>query len=67
MAEAKMQVSTHDVSRMVIARLTAREDELRQLLSYCEANTPGEGFKLTGSEEAYADIRDKLRAILDGE
>lgn len=48
------------------ADVETQQDQLRQLLSYCETNSP-EGFKLTDAEEAYRDIAGKLRAILDGE
>jgi hypothetical protein len=62
MAMAQPTTST----RAMQAKFAEQQDQLRQLLSYCETNSP-EGFKLTDAEEAYRDVAGKLRAILDGE
>jgi hypothetical protein len=44
---------------------TDLQDQLRQLLSYCEDQAQHSGYAL--EESAYRDVADKLRAILDGE
>lgn len=59
------QVSTADLARQALQRLTTREDELRELLSYFEAQAQHSGYAL--EESAYTDAAGKLRAILDGE
>ena len=51
-----------------VSRISADlQDQMRQLLSYCESQDPGPGFKRTDAELAYSDVADKLRNILDGE
>lgn len=44
------------------------QDQLRELLSYCESQTVDpDGFKQTDAEQAYWDVATRLRNILDGE
>lgn len=47
---------------LTIAR---QEDQMRQLLSYCEDQAQHSGYAL--EESAYRDIAGKLRQLLDGE
>jgi hypothetical protein len=58
-------VSVGDVTRGVLDRLSEREDQLRELLSYAE--TKGEDCQNEPGWSGYADMATKLRAILDGE
>jgi hypothetical protein len=54
----------------IAAASAAAQDALRQLLSYCETKPgtrSGVGEYYDGERDAYEDIADKLRGILDGE
>lgn len=59
------QVSTADVARQAIERLISHEEQLRELLSYCEQSA--QNTMIWDPYEAFGDIATRLRAILDGE
>lgn len=65
MQAAGQPVSLAQVGQLAAARMVERERQLHELLAHCEQNDPGEGFKLTGEEQAYHDIAVRLRKILD--
>ncbi|HJT93201.1 MAG TPA: hypothetical protein VJ777_14910 [Mycobacterium sp.] len=68
MALRRLEHRTNDLasamSDLQAATATAN-DELRELLSYCESQAQHSGYAL--EESGYADIAKRLRGILDGE
>jgi hypothetical protein len=57
-------------AKPLLEAMAAREDQLRQLLSYCTAKPGtrnGVGEYYDGERDAYGDVAEKLAAILDGE
>lgn len=70
----RQQVSTADVARSAVRRMEDQLAEVRIVLAHCEAKSPRDedgvfdaGYYEAAYEcPAYADVADRLRAILDG-